>query len=149
MPDIALTNTDGEMLVHIPMTLTKRQGRKQIVIAEGGETAHPPHDLTTDPLALAIARGFRWQTLLDNGTYLTVRALAQAIQQDQAYVARTLRLTLLAPEFIEAIMTGHCPPGLSLKQIALELPSIWDEQRHKWGLVPMPATRRTSKGGVT
>jgi len=50
---------------------------------------------------------------------------------DTAYVARTIRLTLLAPEIIEAVMTGQCPPGLTLERLSRELPMEWDEQR-KW-----------------
>lgn len=72
---------------------------------------HPrPIRSTADPVELAIAKGFRWQGLLDNGTYPTGRALAKAVKQDTAYVARTIRLTLLAPEIIEAVMAGQCPP---------------------------------------
>ena len=51
MSDKALASTTGDMLVHIPMTLTKRQGRKQIVLPAGSETASVPRDITADPLA--------------------------------------------------------------------------------------------------
>ena len=72
--------------------------------------------------------------MLDNGTYPTVRALAKAVKQDTAYVARTIRLTLLAPEIIEAVMAGQCPPALTLKRLSREYPVDWDEQRREWGL---------------
>ena len=134
MSEMALDSMDGEMLVHIPMTLTKRQGRKQIILPVGSETASVPRDITADPLALAIAKGFRWQDLLDNGTYPTVRALANAVQQDTAYVARTIRLTLLAPEIIEAVLAGQCPPALTLKRLSREFPVGWDDQRREWGI---------------
>ena len=98
MYEVALASTNGDMLAHIPMTLTKRQGRKQIIQPVGSEMASVPRDITADPVAPAIAKGFRRQELLDNGTYPTVRALAKAVNQDTAYVARTIRLTLLAPD---------------------------------------------------
>jgi len=132
MSEMALANTTGDMLVHIPMTLTKRQGRKQIILPAGSEMASVPRDITADPLALAIAKGFRWQELLDNGTYPTVRALAKAVKQDTAYVARTIRLTLLAPEIIEAVMAGRCPPDLTLKRLTREFPVVWEDQRREW-----------------
>ena len=134
MSEMALDSTGGGMLVHIPMTLTKRQGRKQIILPAGSETASAPHDTTTDPVALAIAKGFRWQELLDNGTYPTVRALAKAVKQDTSYVARTIRLTLLAPEIIEAVLAGQCPPALTLKRLSREFPVGWDDQRREWGI---------------
>jgi len=135
MNERVLTNTNGDVLVHIPMTLTKRQGRKQIVLPAGSETACARQDITVDPVALSIAKGFRWQELLNNGTYPTVRALAKAMKQDSAYVARTIRLTLLAPDIIEAVMTGQCPPGLTLKRLSREFPILWDEQRRLFAVL--------------
>ena len=134
MSDMALASTTGDMLVHIPMSLAKRQGRKQIVLPAGSDTAFTRKDITADPVALAIAKGFRWQELLDNGKYPTVRALAKAVKQDTAYVARTIRLTLLAPEIIEAVMAGQCPAELTLKRLSREFPVVWDDQRREWGL---------------
>lgn len=127
MNEMVLDSIDGGMLVHIPMTLTKRQGRKQIILTAGSEMVSVQHDITADPVALAVAKGFRWQALLDNGTYPTVRALANAVKMDTAYVARTIRLTLLAPDIIEAVMAGQCPPGLTLKRLSGEFPIKWVE----------------------
>ena len=72
MSEKDLASTNGDMLVHIPMTLTKRQGRKQIILPAGSETAFARQDITADPVALAIAhrhyrsndfRGnFRWHS---------------------------------------------------------------------------------------
>ncbi|MEI7834468.1 MAG: hypothetical protein WCJ56_14870 [bacterium] len=139
MSELALDNTNGEMLVHIPMTLTKRQGRKQIILPTGSEIAYARHDITADPVALAIAKGFRWQALLDNGTFLTVRALAKAVKMDTAYVARTIRLTLLAPNIIEAVMAGQCPANLTLERLSKGFPVIWEEQRHLFNMPPAPS----------
>ncbi len=126
------------MLVHIAMALIKRQGREQIVLPAGSETASAPHDLTADPVALAIAKGFRWRALLDNGTYRTVGALAKAVRMDTPYVARTIRLTLLAPDIIDAIMTGHCPPAINLKRLSRTFPMRWDEQRRVFNVPAVP-----------
>jgi hypothetical protein len=147
MSERALASLDGEMLVHIPMTLTKRQGRKQIILPVGSAMASVPRDITADPLALAIAKGFRWQALLDTGTYPTVRALARAVKQDTAYVARTIRLTLLAPDIIEAVMAGRCPSDLTLKRLTREFPVVWEDQRRAWGVTTSTVTSDTRKGG--
>jgi len=92
---------------------------------------------------MAIAKGFRWQELLDNGTYPTVRALATAVKQDTAYVAGTIRLTLLAPEIIEAVMAGQCPSALTLKRLSREYPVVWDDQRRAWGVSTVEASSDT------
>jgi len=138
MREMALDCMDGGMLVHIPMTLTKRQGRKQIILPTGSEAAFARRDITADPVALAIAKGYRWQALLDNGTYPTVGALAKAVRMDIPYVARTIRLTLLAPDIIDAIMVGHCPPAINLKRLSRTFPMRWDEQRQVFNVPAIP-----------
>jgi hypothetical protein len=44
----------------------------------------------------AGARAHRWRELLESGRYATIRALAADLGVDNSYVARILRLTLLA-----------------------------------------------------
>jgi hypothetical protein len=51
---------------------------------------------------------------------------------DNSYVARVLRLTLLAPDLIEAILEGTEPDGLSLEKL-YRLPDDWEEQRQTLG----------------
>ena len=55
-------------------------------------------------------------------------ALAKVVNQDSAYIARTIRLTLLAPDIIEAVMAGQCPPGLTQNWLSREFSVIWDDQ---------------------
>ena len=49
---------------------------------------------------------------------------------DNSYLARMLRLTLLAPDLIEAILNGTEPDGLSLENL-YRLPAEWEEQRRE------------------
>ena len=51
-------------------------------------------------------------------------------------MARILRLTLLAPDLIEAILDGTEPDGLSLEKL-YRLPVEWDEQRRALGRDPV------------
>jgi len=45
---------------------------------------------------------------------------------------RRLRLTLLAPDIVEAILDGTAPDGLSLDKL-YRLPTEWEEQRQMLG----------------
>jgi len=47
---------------------------------------------------------------------------------NSSYVSRILRLTLLAPPIVEAILDGQHAPGLTLANIMKPFPSCWDEQ---------------------
>jgi len=54
-------------------------------------------------------------------------------QMDASYVGRILRLTLLAPDIVEAILVGDEPSGLSLAKLTQSFPMLWDEQRERFG----------------
>lgn len=56
----------------------------------------------------ALARAFRWQRLLEDGRFDSISAIAAAEKIDRGYVGAVLRLTLLAPDIVEAILSGRC-----------------------------------------
>ena len=62
----------------------------------------------------AIARAFRWREMLENGTHATIAEIAAAEKINESYVGRVLRLTLLAPDIVEAILGGRQPAELQL-----------------------------------
>jgi hypothetical protein len=55
----------------------------------------------------ALARAFRWRKMLDTGVHATLEDLARTKSVASSYVIRVLRLTLLAPEIVEAILVGR------------------------------------------
>ena len=57
----------------------------------------------------AIARAFRWRDMLENGTLATIAEIATGEEIHESYVGRMLRLTLLAPDIVEAILGGRQP----------------------------------------
>ncbi|MDQ1451117.1 MAG: hypothetical protein QOK38_983 [Acidobacteriaceae bacterium] len=59
-----------------------------------------------------LGRGFRWRKLLETGVYGTVEEIAEAEKTNSSYVGRLLRLTLLAPEIVEAILDGRQPTDM-------------------------------------
>ena len=81
-----------------------------------------------------IARPHRWQKLLDEGKFESVSDLARQIGLDVSFAARLLRLTRLAPDIIEAILTGEEPSGLSLTMLTKQLSVVWEEQRREPGV---------------
>ena len=47
--------------------------------------------------------------MLENGTHSTIAKIAAAEKINESYVGRVLRLTLLAPDLVEAILEGRQP----------------------------------------
>ena len=114
------------VVVTIPMNLKRRGGRKEIIVPEGLPGTLPTKSPTQEPLMTALARAFHWQELLDTGRYRSVTELAEALGLDRSYVSRILRLTLLAPDIVEAIVHGREPSGRSLERLVKGMPAAWD-----------------------
>jgi hypothetical protein len=77
----------------------------------------------------AIARAFRWREMLENGTHATIAEIAAAEKFNDSYVGRVLRLTLLAPDIVEAILGGRQPAEVTLAVLLRPFPVGWREQR--------------------
>jgi len=48
---------------------------------------------------------------------------------NSSYVSRLLRLTLLAPDMVEAILDGRQPKGVTLPGLMEPFPVEWEAQR--------------------
>ena len=92
--------------VKVPLTIRKRGGRKTILAPDGSE-AWSPGPRVDPALVKALARAFRWRRMLEDGSYSTIKELAAAEKINASYLCRVLRLTLLAPEIVEAILDGR------------------------------------------
>jgi hypothetical protein len=77
---------------------------------------------------------------LDDGVYATLEDLARARGLNATFVSRMLRLTLLAPEIVEAILDGRQPVGLQLDNLLEPFPLEWEKQR----LLTIERQRRTT-----
>ena len=88
----------------------------------------------TDPMITNIARAFRWQALIDSGKFSNGHELARAIGKDDGYVSRIIRLTLLSPEIIHAIIAGTLEKDIGIEQLKQAMPLMWDDQKKMFGM---------------
>ena len=75
-----------------------------------------------------MARAFRWRRILKAERYNKIDELAAAEKINSSYVSRLLRLTLLAPDLVEAILDGRQPEGVTLLGLLEGVPVVWGEQ---------------------
>jgi hypothetical protein len=116
------------LTVQVPLTLRKRGGRK-LAIAPAGATGTLQVQVRVDvTLVKAVARAFRWRRMLETGRYGTIDEIAAAEKINDSYVSRVLRLTLLAPDVVEAILDGRQPEGMTLPGLLQPFPLNWSEQ---------------------
>ena len=66
--------------------------------------------------------------MLETGVHATLAELAAAEKINPSYVSRVLRLTLLAPDIIDAILDGRQPPKLTLAKALRPFQPHWVEQ---------------------
>lgn len=119
---------DGRTLtVRVPFALRKRGGRK-LVVAPEGATWSAPRLRVDSTMVKALARAHRWKRLLESGRFGSVAELAEAEKINQSYMCRVLRLTLLAPDMVEAILDGRQPAEMTLAVLMKPFPVEWREQ---------------------
>ena len=124
----ATLSADGRtIIVTMPMRLRRRPGRKTIIAPDGGDGWAPRHRID-NTLVRALARAHRWTRLMESGKYASMTELAAAEKVDPSYLARMLRLTLLAPAIVEAILDGRQTSHIALADLMRPFPTAWIEQ---------------------
>jgi len=130
-PDIEISRDGTAITVHVPLSFRRRGGRKLIVSPAGHDQWAPPRPRIDKPLVKALARAFRWKEMLEQGRFATVNELATAENMNASYVGHVLRLTLLAPDIVEAILDGRQPATMQLQPLVRNgFPVEWERQRH-------------------
>ena len=119
----------ASITVRVPLAIRRRPGRKTVVTParEGSEAVLPAR---ADPaLVKALARAFRYHRLLDESCYASISEMAKAEKIERGYLGSLLRLTLLAPDIVEAILHGRQPAALGLQGLLGAVPADWSGQR--------------------
>lgn len=125
--------------VMVPMTIRRRGGRKQIIGPDGapvraGQESPGVETTSGDPaLVKALARAFRWQRMLEDGRYASIRELAATEGVDRSYVGRLLKLTLLAPDLVANALDGRQTPSVAVAALLEPFPLCWRSQGELFG----------------
>ena len=111
--------------LHVPFRLVKRGGRIEMVLPDGAEQTRKPDNA----LVKALARAFRWKRMLESGEFASISELAEREGIAFTYMARVLRLTLLSPGIVEAILDGRQAPEVTLARVLEPFPAASTEQQ--------------------
>ena len=123
-----MSEAANSITVRVPLAIRHRPGRKTVVTParDGAEAALPTR---ADPaLVKALARAFRYQRLLDDGRYASISEMAAAERLERGYLGTLLRLTLLAPHIVEAILDGREGMAVGLPKLLRPLQVSWAAQ---------------------
>ena len=123
--------SDGQRVTLVPLTIKRRQNRK-LLIPPTPESAAATAGGLDAPMIKTLGKAFYWKRLIDEGVYPTTADLARALKLEPGWAAEVLRMTLLAPDIVEAILDGRQPRHLNLQTLRGRhdsLPRDWGEQR--------------------
>jgi hypothetical protein len=123
-----MTATPPMLTVYIPLTVHRRGGRKVVIAPDGTEAPVIAAARIDSTLVKALARAFRWRRMLESGVVSTVGEIAVREKINKSYVSRVLRLTLLAPDIVEAILDGRQPEAMTLVVLLQRFPVEWEQQ---------------------
>jgi hypothetical protein len=123
-------STATSITVRVPLAIRHRPGRKTVVTPmTDGAT---PVTTRADPaLVKALARGFRYQRLLDEGRYASITEMAAAERIERGYLGTLLRLTLLAPGLVETILNGRGEGEVRIQRLLEPFPLRWANQQEQ------------------
>ena len=127
--------SDGQRVTLVPLTIKRRQNRK-LLIPPTPESAAATTGGLDAPMIKTLGKAFHWKRLLDDGEYPTMVDMARARKLEPGWVSEVLRLTMLAPDIVEAIVEGRQPRHLNLHVLRGRpelLPRDWAEQRRFLG----------------
>lgn len=127
--------SDRQRVTLVPLTIKRRQNRKLLIPPTPESAASAAGGLDASMIK-TLGKAFYWKRLLEEGRYPTTTDLARALKLEPGWVAEVLRLTLLAPDIVEAILDGRQPRHLNLQTLRGRhdsLPRDWAEQRRLLG----------------
>jgi hypothetical protein len=118
------TPISDTITVHVPFRVVKRGGSKEMVLPEGAAQTRKPDNT----LVKALARALRWKGMLESGEFASISELAEREGIAFTYMARVLRLSLLAPDIVEVILDGRQGPEVTLARLLEPFPPEWAKQ---------------------
>ena len=118
------TSIPETVTLHVPFRVVKRGGRRKMQLPEDVAQLRR----ADNTLVKALARAFRWNRMLESGEFATIAELAEREGIAPSYMIRVLRLTLLAPGIVEAILEGKHGPEVTPARVLVSLPAGWEVQ---------------------
>lgn len=129
MTSAGLSPAGETLTVNISLRIRQRGGRKLMLAPDGSSTLAPPRARVDSAIVKAVARAYRWRHMLEGGAHASITDLATAEKINLSYICRVLRLTLLAPDIVDAMLDGRQSARCELKLLLKPFPVEWPTQR--------------------
>ena len=131
-PEGEITQGETSYEFNVPFHTKRRGVESKIIIGGRNPKPTPPDQNLID----VIQRSFTWHRLITEEPNCSIDRLAKLSSINASDVTRFLPLAFLAPDIVEAILTGRQPVDLNverLKKIS-PIPADWMAQRRRLGI---------------
>jgi len=115
--------TEIECVLTIPCHLRRYAGQAKFEFA--GDQSDSPRL----PIHAALIQAHQGMEQLTSGKARTMRQIADSLNMDRSFMARTLQLANLAPDIVKMIWENRQPATLTLEKLRRGIPESWEEQR--------------------
>lgn len=130
---------NGIINIHIPFSVKRRGGRKLILSPNGDNAVFEAKPQQDNSLIKVLVRAYKWRKHFETNKFRSLDELAEKLEVNKSYLARVMRLNLLAPDIKEAILNGTQPRTLTTTELLKPFPESWQEQRGWFGFtMPRP-----------
>lgn len=129
-PDIVEAN-DGRLTLSVPIQIKRRSGCKLVTLPNGETAPVRPWAVAPTSIQLALTRGHRWLAMMESGEAKCLKEIATWEGNDNSYVSRMVNLTTLVPDIVAAILDDALHNHITLFDLAVDPPALWDEQRER------------------
>ena len=116
----------------VPVRIKRRGVEMRLVLEWNGAVPQKPDTA----LVQSVARAHKWFVDLSSGRKRSISEIAEAEGLSDRYVSRLMPLAFLAPDIVEAILTGQQPVDLTAESITkrTDLPLDWAKQKALLGI---------------
>lgn len=125
---------DQKIILRIPINLRRWGGKKVLVGPQGQDLRNLDLEVRKDEKLLkALGRAYRWHKMIAIGKYQSASELAEAENINKSYLLRVMRVMLLSPRIVDAVLNGRQPESFALTDIDKPFSPIWSEQEKQFG----------------
>lgn len=131
----AASESHSQSTLEIPWERKPGRPKREVVLPKLDPKAdgRPIRSETRATLLRALALGRLWLNELVTGKVPDTDAIAEREERSKRSVHMIISLAFVAPDIVEAAVTGRLPRGIGITRL-IDLPLSWSMQRERLGL---------------
>lgn len=132
-PDRSLKPVDPDDLICLTIEAKLKRSGGEVHLVIPPNVTETTSRRPNPSLTKAVARARSWYERVLEGKSPDARSLALHTGLTERYIGKVFGCAFLAPDIVEAILDGRQPRDLNFKNLCVDIPLSWSEQRKQFG----------------